>query len=150
MGHEMEHRRSPPQCAQREHHETEVGNGGIRQDSLQIGGHESDGGRSQGSDYAHAGDDHECFGGGSEDRERTRDEIYTSDDHGGSVDQRADRSGTFHGIRKPNVERELSRLAHGSEEQEDGYGRSGSVAQCAGVYGGKSVGHAEAADIEPQ
>ena len=39
-------------------------------------------------------------------------------DHRGGMDHGADRSRTFHGIRQPNVQRPLGRLADGSDEKQ--------------------------------
>ena len=66
------------------------------------------------------------------------------------MDQRADRCRAFHGVGQPHVERELRRLAHGSQQQQDGRGGGDAAAQLAGVGGGEGIGHAEAAHIDPQ
>src|SRR6266480_6569387 len=41
-----------------------------------------------------------------------RDEKYSGGNHGGGVDQRADRRGPLHRIRQPDVQRELARFSH--------------------------------------
>ena len=54
----------------------------------------------------------------------TRDHVYAGGYHGSRVDQRADRRGAFHGIRKPDVKGYLGGLAHGPDEQQQGYRRN--------------------------
>ena len=49
-----------------------------------------------------------------------RDHVNARRDHGGGVDQRADRRGAFHRVRQPDVERNLRRFADGADEQQDG------------------------------
>ena len=132
VGHEMEHRCRPAQGAQRQHHQAQVGYGGVGQDAFQVGGDQGDGGRAQGGYQADAGDDHEGFGGGGEDGIGAGDQIDAGNDHGGGVNQGADGSGAFHGVGQPDVEGELGRLAHCAQEQQDGGGGDNAVAELAG------------------
>ena len=54
----------------------------------------------------------------SKEGEHTCYQVKTSVDHGGSVDEGRNGCWTFHGIGQPNVERELCRFAHGTDEHE--------------------------------
>ena len=60
-----------------------------------------------------------------------RDHVNAGGDHGGGVDQRADRRGAFHGVRQPDVERELRGFADGAdEEQQANRGEDADLARC--------------------
>src|SRR6185312_10823425 len=52
-------------------------------------------------------------------RINARDEEHARGDHCGRVDQRADRCRTFHCVRQPDVERELSGLANRAAENQE-------------------------------
>ena len=48
------------------------------------------------------------------------DHVNAGSDHGGGMDQRGDRSRTFHGIRQPGVKGNLGRLAGSAKEEAEG------------------------------
>jgi len=53
---------------------------------------------------------------------RDRATMYTARrHHGGRVDQRRDRRGTFHGVRQPDIQRNLRRFSGGAEEHQQGH-----------------------------
>ncbi len=49
---------------------------------------------------------------------RTDDHVDAGGDHGGGVDQSRDRRGAFHGVRQPDVERNLRRFAGCTQDQQ--------------------------------
>ena len=53
-----------------------------------------------------------------EQRVRARHHVDARRHHGGGVDQGGNRRGAFHGVRQPDVQRELRRLARGADEQQ--------------------------------
>ena len=63
-------------------------------------------------------DDLQGDGSAAENRRAARDHVHAGRHHGGGVNQRADRRRTFHGVRQPDIERDLGALAGGSDEQQ--------------------------------
>ena len=53
-----------------------------------------------------------------ENRARPRHHVDAGRDHGRGVDQRGDRRRTGHGVRQPDVQRNLRRLAAGADQQQ--------------------------------
>ena len=49
---------------------------------------------------------------------RARDQVHAGRDHGGRVDQGADRRGAGHGVGQPGLQRQLGRLADGAAQQQ--------------------------------
>ena len=76
---------------------------------------DGDGGGHDGGEGPDIGDHQE--GGFVEHREEPCDQIDPGRDHRGGVDQGADRSRTLHRVGKPDVKRELGRLADRSAEE---------------------------------
>ena len=51
-------------------------------------------------------------------REKPCDHVNARRDHGCRVNERTDRRGALHGVRKPNVQRELRRFSNGTTKKE--------------------------------
>ena len=51
---------------------------------------------------------------------RARHHVHARGDHGRGVNQRADRGGTFHGVRQPDVQRKLRGFSRRADEQQQG------------------------------
>ena len=111
---EMEQPGGPATNPQGQHHVTELTHGGIGQDLFDIGHDHGNRRRHKQSDSAGIGDNQKSLG--SEQRITAADEVDAGRHHGGGVDQGAHRRRTFHGVRQPNVKRELRRLADAAQE----------------------------------
>ena len=88
-----------------------------------------------------------------EDRVRARDHVDAGGDHGGRVDQGGDRRGAFHGVRQPDVERDLRGFAGGAEDQQQRDGGEESAAArsgCCGACLAEDVGEVERAEVRDQ
>ena len=69
-----------------------------------------------------------CENFGAEGDLHAEQHVNAGGDHGGGVDQRGDRGGAFHGVRQPDVERELGGLADGAAEDAEHGGGDHAVA----------------------
>ena len=80
-----------------------------------------------------------------------RDHVDAGGDHGRGVDQRGDRRGAFHGVRQPDVERDLRGLAGGAEDQQkrDG-GEEAAVPLGMRVDGVEDVREVERAEVRDE
>ncbi len=157
MGHQVENRRCISEGPQRQHHQSQVADGGIGQNPLQVGGDQSDGGSPQSSDQAHDGHHHQGIPRCLEDGQGTGHQVYAGSHHGSGVDQGANRRWTFHGVGQPDVEGELGGLARGSQEYQDGGGGGYPMAHSLGAAGFQAqprpfegCRHTEAAHFPPQ
>ena len=73
-----------------------------------------------------------------EQRGRARHHVDARRHHGGGVDQRGDRRGAFHGVRQPDVQRELRRFAGGADEEQQRDGAQHAEMPGLGVETGRS------------
>ena len=68
-----------------------------------------------------------------EERHRARHQVDAGHDHRRGVDEGADGRRALHGVGQPDVERELRRLAHRAEQDQQHAGRQIGVVDLAGV-----------------
>ena len=113
----MEHRRLIGANARGEEHVAELRTRRIGDDPLDIVLGETDRRREQRGDRADDGDDRARDRGVLEQRRQEANHVHACGHHGGGVDQGRDRRRSFHRIRKPGVQEELSRLAHRADEE---------------------------------
>ena len=123
VGDQVDHGRCDAADAEREHHEAELRDRRIREDPLNVGLRDGDQRREESGEGTDPCDGRERDGhiaGRGENREHASDEIDAGRDHRGRVDERADRSRAFHGVRQPDVERELAGFSRRAAEDEEG------------------------------
>ncbi len=107
---------------QAQKHVAQLADGGIGENFLDVVLDQADG---RGEKRRGAADDGHHEHGSRRMREqnvRARDDVDARSDHGGRVDQGADRRGAFHGVRQPDVERKLRRFAGRAHEQQQARG----------------------------
>ena len=117
---QVEHRSGVRADTQRQHHVPKLADGGVGDHSLDvIAGHRH---RCSKDCRDAAGDGHQVHRRirGLEDREHPRDQEHTCGHHGGGVNEGAHRCGAFHGVREPDVQRELCRFAYSSRKEPNG------------------------------
>ena len=144
MGHEV---KDP--CGIRSHthgnkHVSQLADCRISQDLLDVILAETDGGGKDGCGHAH--DRHNGHGNGCHVVEDIApgDHIDACSHHGGRMDQRANWRGTFHRIRKPDIEGNLCRLPAGAHKEQEGDGRDGRCVELVGI--GEDLGEIERPD----
>ena len=130
--------------AHAEEHVTQLADGRVGQNLLDIVLADADGGRIDCS--RHSNDGHDRHGDG---RHAVKDiapgnHVDPGRHHGGCMDQGADRCGALHGIRKPDVERDLRRFPCGAHKEQEGDGCHGCRIEFIGV--GKDLGEIEGPD----
>src|ERR1019366_2180348 len=127
---------------ERKEHVAELRDGGIGEYALDVVLYEADGGGEDGGQGTNDGDRLHRGGCEHEQSIRTRDHVDTSSDHGGGMDECGNRRGAFHSVGQPDIERELCRLAAGSnEEQQRGRGDDGIAdSKMAATRHGRHVG----------
>src|SRR4029077_2451291 len=118
VGHEVKNPCGESTDAEGEKHVAELADGGIGENLLDVGLDEGHGGgedRGCGSHYGDyvQGDWRELVDG-----VHAHDHVDAGGDHSGGVDEGADGRGAFHGVRKPDVERNLRGFAHGADEEQ--------------------------------
>ena len=127
----MEHRRLIGADTCREEHVTELRTGRICDDALDVVLRHADGCGVESGDGA----DHRDHAGRHErvfvQRREEADEVDARGHHGCGVDQGGNRRRAFHGVRQPDVQEELGRLAHRADEQQhaDHFDRPDTVAE---------------------
>ena len=94
--------------------------GGVGQHFLDVILPDGNRGGEQGGDRAHQRDDVLRLRHQRVERRGTRHQVDTRGDHGGGMDEGRDRGGAGHGIRQPDVERDLGRLARHADQHEQG------------------------------
>ena len=97
-----------------------------------------------------ADDGHDLHGGRrvQENRVRAHHHVHAGSDHGRGVDQRADRRGAFHGVRQPDVQRNLRGFSGGADEkqQRDGGERADWPARPTGIAAARGNTVAKSSD----
>ena len=116
VGQQMEDRRDVAAQAKRQHHVAELADRRVGKHALDVDDDERKQRRYQGCRTADGGDRHPRVVRHLVDREHTGDQVDAGDDHRRSVDQCGNRRRAFHGIRQPNMKRELRGLARCSGE----------------------------------
>ena len=129
VGHQVEDGGRVGRYAAAEEHVSELRDGGVGEDALDVGLDEGDGGGEEGCGRADDGDDREREGRAVEDAVGPGDHVDAGGDHGGGVDERGDRRGAFHGVGEPDVERNLRGFAAGADEQAESDGGEHSALQ---------------------
>ncbi len=136
----------------RGHHVAELRDRGVGEHLLDVVGHQGEkpeGEQGDGPDDHHPGS--QVGGQVLEKREHPGHQIDPGGHHGGGVHQRRDRGRAGHGVRKPDVERELCALPHRPEEEEgpadDRHGRQRLEVTCGRLVQGEEI---PGADGNPQ
>ena len=114
VGDEMEKACHPAADAERQHHVTELADGGIGQYLLDVRHDKGNRRRHEEGDAAGVGDNQ--AGLDAEEWINPADQVNTGCDHRCRMDQGADRGRAFHRVRQPDVQRELRGLADAAEE----------------------------------
>ena len=116
VGHEVENRRGEGAHAAGEEHVTELADGGISEHPLDVVLNQPNRSRPDGRGRAHRSHDPQRRWREHVERVRARHHINPGGHHGGRVNQGADGGGAFHGVRQPNVERNLRGLPCRADE----------------------------------
>ena len=136
MGYQVENAGGVGADAKGQEHVTDLADGGVGQDALDIVlGQGGESGQQQGG-QADPGDG---FLGGRrqlEQAEGAGDQVDPGGHHGGRVDQGADRGGARHRVGQPGVQRQLRRLAHRATQQQGGGENGQGVADLPLAVGG--------------
>ena len=122
VGHEVEDSRRKGADADADDHVADLGDRRVREDLLEVLLDERD---RRGEQTGHAADQRnhvQC--GGSDDVEgrQSSDHVHAGGDHRGGVDEGRNRRRTGHGVRQPDVERDLRRLAGRTDQQQQAHG----------------------------
>ena len=117
-------------------HVGQLTDGGIGDNPFDIGLDQGNGGGKQTGHCTENGDHVQGKGGEFKERVAAGDQKDTGGDHGGGMDQGADRGRPLHGIGQPDMKRDLGGFTDGAAEQEQGNG-SGQIKahpkQCKGA-----------------
>src|SRR5208283_4520394 len=103
-------------------HISQLAHGGVSQDAFDVELRHAHGGGEKGGEHAHHRHRRHGDRGQHEQSAATGQHIDPRGDHGGRMDQGGYRSGAFHGVGQPDVERNLGRLAGGPQKQAEGGG----------------------------
>ncbi len=139
VGHQVEDPGGESAHAEGQEHVAQLAHRGVGQHPLDVVLHQADGG---GKDGGHPADHrHDQHGVGSQGEEHVaaHHHVDTGGDHGGGMDQGADRCGALHGVGQPDIERDLCRLAGGADKEQQGHegdhaGAGGNGAGLAGQH----------------
>ena len=103
------------------HHVAQLADRGVGQHPLDVVLGQRDGGGEDGGEGADTG--HNGHGGRSQHEQHVRagHHVYPGGDHGGGVNQGADRRGSFHGVRQPDVQRKLRGLSYSPDKEQQGH-----------------------------
>ena len=119
VGHQVEDGGAVRRSPERYRHVAELRQGRIRHDALDVVLHDAE----QAHEKRRDGTDDDDHGQRRRrelvERRHARHHEDTGRHHRGGMDQRRDRGRAFHGVRQPDVQRRLRRLAHRADEQED-------------------------------
>ena len=113
----MHHARQPTAHAERHHHVSELADRRISQDAFDVRRGDRNRRRNEQGDHTGNRNDEQHFG--REDGVETPDQIHAGGNHRGRVNECGDRSGAFHRVGQPHVQRELSTLADTSAKDPD-------------------------------
>src|SRR6267154_4251421 len=116
-------------------HVAKLADGGVSENLLDVGLYQSDGGSEECGGAADGGDDDQRGFRVFEQDVRAGDDVDACSNHGGRVDQGAYGRRPFHGVRQPDVKRELRGFTAGSHEEEQA--RDGEGAENAPAFMGK-------------
>ena len=149
--HQVENCRGPGADAQGEKHVTDLADGRIGQNAFDVAlGH----GRKRRHQHGdRANHRHRVDGDGRQQEQfvQTGNQVNARRDHGGRVDQRADRCRAGHRIRQPGLQGQLRGFAHGSANQQQAGDRGHGVARLPGIYGVCHHGlHIQRAQVQKQ
>ena len=118
VGHQVENRSRPGADAEAEKHVADLGYRRIRENPLDVVlGHGGESRHQQG-DQPDPGDEQLNVGREFEQRMGAGDQVNARRDHGGRVDQGADRSRARHGVGKPGLQGQLGRFADRAAKQQ--------------------------------
>ena len=120
MRDQVEHASHKSAHPDRRHHETELGDGRISQHLLDIVLPDGNRGGEQGRDAAHQRNRGLRLRHQRVERRGAGHQVDAGRHHGGGMDQGRDRGGAGHGIRQPDVQRELRRFPRHAHQQEQG------------------------------
>jgi hypothetical protein len=115
---EVEYRRDQPAGAEGRHHVAELAHRRVREGAFDVGLGQREKCPERGREDAGRRDHRQCIVRRLEQRVRAGDEEHTGGDHRRRVQQAGDRRGASHGVREPEVQRELGGLADRADEQE--------------------------------
>ena len=104
--------------AEQQRDQTEMADGGIGKQALEVVLEQGGVSAEQQCDQTDAGDHVEPQFRTGQRREQPRQQEHAGLDHGGGVQIRADRRRCRHGVRQPEMERELRRLGEGAEQDQ--------------------------------
>ena len=110
VGEEVEHARLTDEQADGHHHVSELREGGVGEDFLDVillGGHQRGHQRGDASDPGDGGSGEAFERLGSDGELHAEQHVNAGRDHGGGVDQGGNGGGAFHRVRQPDMEREL-------------------------------------------
>src|SRR6266404_5037812 len=141
VGHQVEDAGGEGADSEGEEHVAELADRGVGEDALDVRLHEADGGSEERGGAADDGDDEHRSRSVSEENVRAGDDVDPGGDHGGGVNQCADRCGAFHGVRQPDIEGKLRRFTASAHEEQQA--RDGDGAELAHRIGGQRGGFAE-------
>ena len=116
--HQVEHRSAKSAHAAGHHHITELADGGVSQNPFNVGLQDADGCGIERRDTADDRHNQQRFRSLHINRAGAGDDIDAGGDHGGRVDQRADRRRSQHGVREPDVQRNLGGFPDGPGQQQ--------------------------------
>ncbi len=105
--HQVEDARGVGAHAAGQEHVAELRHGRVRENFLDVGLHQADGGGIERGDRADDGDDQHGDRRAREKRIHARDHVHARGDHRRGVNQRADGRGAFHRVGQPDVKRQL-------------------------------------------
>ena len=117
VGEDVEHARGESPGAHAHEHEAQLADGRIGQHLLDVVLRESHRRRHQRRERAHEEHDGQRHRRVHVDEIQAGDHVEAAGHHGRRVNQRADRRRARHGVRQPDVERDLGALAAGAHEQ---------------------------------
>ena len=119
MDEQVEYGDGHPERAQGQHHQAQVADRRVSQDALQVVHHQRQGAREGEREQADHRDEEQDGGRHLEQGHKPGDQEHARGNHRGGVDQRADGRRPLHSVGQPDVERELRRLAHRTQEHEE-------------------------------
>ena len=117
VGEDVEHAGAESPDPQAHEHEAQLGHGGIGQHLFDVVLGQAHGGGHKGREGTEGEHHGQGDGGVHIDEVHPRDHVEAAGHHGGGVDQRGHRGWTCHGVREPNIQRDLRGLAHGAHEE---------------------------------